>query len=192
MTDIDVRKWVTFTEEVNHEGGAAAEPPLVKAAVGAVIVNPYAGRYADDLGELIGPSAGLAKELVARCAAALGTYEPEACGKGAIVGVAGEQEHGVACLTTPFGDAMRGGIGGSTWVTSTTKVAAAGTALDVPLAYKSALFVREFYDTVTIAVPDGPRPDEIVVIAAMANRGRVHHRVGGLAKVEATAGDGLR
>jgi hypothetical protein len=192
MTDIDVRKWVTFTEEVNHEGGPAADPPLVKAAVGAVIKNPYAGRYADDLEELIGPSTDLAKELVARCAAALGTHQPEACGKGAIVGVAGEQEHGVACLTTPFGDAMRNGIGGNTWVTSTTKVAAAGAALDVPLAYKSALFVREFYDTVTLTVPDGPRPDEIVVIAAMANRGRVHHRVGGLAKAEATVGDGLQ
>lgn len=187
-----VRKWLTVVEEINADGGDPVDPPLRKGAVAAVIRNPYAGRWSEDLDELIGPSGALAQELVRRCAAAVGDGAAEGCGKGAIVGVAGEQEHGVACLTTPFGDAMRDGIGGNTWVTSTTKVAAAGAALDVPLAYKRALFVREFYDTVTIAIPDAPRPDEIVVIAAMSTRGRVHHRVGGLAKAEATVGDGLR
>jgi len=187
-----VRAWTTLVQEAHSDGGPAVDEPLVKAAVGAVIANPYAGRYSESLDALLEPSGELAAELVARCAAALGGRDPESCGKAAIVGVAGEQEHGVACLTTPFGDAMRDGIGGNTWVTSNTKVAAAGTAIDVPLAYKRALFVREFYDTVTFCVPDGPRPDEIVVIAAMASRGRVHHRVGGLAKVQAIAGDGLR
>jgi hypothetical protein len=189
---LDVRKWLTLIEEANHEGGPPADPPQVKAATAAVIANPYAGGFSDSLADLVEPSAELAHELVERCAAALGADEAEGCGKGAIVGVAGEQEHGVACLTTPFGDAMRGGIGGTTWVTSTTKVGAAGAGLDVPLAYKRALFVREFYDTITVSVPDAPRPGEIVVIAAMSTRGRVHHRVGGLAKVEAIQGDGLR
>lgn len=189
---LTVRKWVTHVEEISTDGGPAIDPPLVKAAVGAVITNPYAGRYAETLELLIEPSAALARELVDRCARALGAREPESCGKGAIVGAAGEQEHGVACLTTPFGDAMRDRIGGITWVTSTSKVAGPGTSLDVPLAYKGALFVREFYDTVTIAVPDGPRADEIVVIAAMASGGRPHHRVGGLAKDEVAVGDGLR
>lgn len=187
-----VRTWVIFVEEVHSDGGPPVDPPLVKAAVAAVIRNPYAGRWSDDLGKLIEPSAALARELVARCAGALGGSEAEGCGKGAIVGTAGEQEHGVACLTTPFGDAMRDGIGGLTWVTSTTKVAAAGATLDVPLAYKRALFVRELYDTISVAIPGAPRPDEIAVIAAMSTRGRVHHRVGGLAKEDATAGDGLR
>jgi hypothetical protein len=192
MPTLSVRAWVTFTQDVRSDTGPAVDEPLVKAAVGAVIANPYAGRHAASLDELLEPSGALAAELVARCARALGGREPQSCGKAAIVGVAGEQEHGVACLTTPFGDAMRDGIGGSTWVTSNTKVAATGSPIDVPLAYKRALFVREFYDTVTFCVPDGPRPDEIVVIAAMASRGRVHHRVGGLAQAEATAGDGLR
>jgi len=192
MPTLSVRAWVTFTQEVRSDSGPAVEEPLVKAAVGAVIANPYAGRHAPSLDELLEPSGALAGELVARCAGALDGREPQSCGKAAIVGVAGEQEHGVACLTTPFGDAMRDGIGGSTWVTSNTKVAAAGSPIDVPLAYKRALFVREFYDTVTFCVPDGPRPDEIVVIAAMASRGRVHQRVGGLTKAAATAGDGLR
>jgi len=188
---LDVRKWVTFVEEVRHEGGPVASPPLLKAAAMAVVANPYAGRFADDLSELVDPSGELAEELVRRCKAALGV-EAESCGKGAVVGVDGEQEHGVACLTTPFGDAMRDGIGGSTWVTSATKVGPAGTAIDVPLAYKRALFVREFYDAVTVSVPDAPRPGELVVVAALASRGRVHQRVGGLAKQDATRGDGLR
>jgi hypothetical protein len=192
MTSLSVRTWATFSEEIHHDGGPPVEPPLVRAAVAAVIANPYAGRYAETLDELIDPSETLARELVARCAAALGGHAAEGCGKGAIIGTAGEQEHGVACLTTPFGDAMREGIGGLTWVTSTTKVAGPGATLDVPLAYKRALFVREFYDTISVTVPGAPRPGEIVVIAAMSSRGRPHHRVGGLAKEDATKGDGLR
>jgi Amino acid synthesis len=188
--ELQVRKWLTVVEEVASDGGPRVDPPLRKAAVAAVIHNPYAGRWSETLDDLVEPSGELATELVARCKEALGA-EAESCGKGAIVGVAGEQEHGVACMTTPFGDALRDGIGGTTWVTSNSKVAAAGTAIDIPLAYKTALFVREFYDTVTVSVPDGPRPDEIAVIVAMASRGRVHSRLGGLAKADA-AGDGLR
>jgi hypothetical protein len=187
----EVRNWVTVVQEINTDGGPIVDSPLVKAAVAAIIPNPYAGRYSESLDELIDASVELSRELVARCIRALGPLEAESCGKGAIVGIAGEQEHGVACLTTPFGDAMREGIGGTGWVTSTTKVAGAGSTLDVPLAYKRALFVREFYDTISVTIPNGPRPDEIAVIAAVASRGRVHHRVGGLAKADAV-GDGLR
>ena len=191
MSELEIRAWYTHVEQINADGGPAVDEPLVKAAVTAVITNPYAGRWSEDLAELIGPSGELAVELVERCKAALGGREAESCGKGAIVGVNGEQEHGVACLTTPFGDAMREGIGGTGWVTSATKMGSAGTVIDVPLAYKKALFVREFYDAITVSTPTGPRPNEIAVIAAMATRGRVHHRIGGLAKNEAK-GDGLR
>ncbi|MEN2740603.1 amino acid synthesis family protein [Microbacterium sp. X-17] len=191
MTMPQVRSWHTVIQEIATDGGPVVDEPLVKVAVAAIIANPYAGAYSESLQELIDGSVELSRELVARCIAALGGREAESCGKGAIVGIAGEQEHGVACLTTPFGDAMREGIGGTGWVTSTTKVAGAGATLDVPLAYKRALFVREFYDTISITLPNGPRPDEIAVIAAVASRGRVHHRVGGLAKADAI-GDGLR
>lgn len=191
MSDLQIRAWYTHVEQLNADGGPAVAEPLVKAAVTAVIMNPYAGRYSDDLSELIDPSGALAVALVERCKMALGGAEAESCGKGAIVGLAGEQEHGVACLTTPFGDAMRNGIGGTGWVTSATKVGTAGTAIDVPLAYKKALFVREFYDAITVTIPTGPRPNEIAVIAAMGTRGRVHHRIGGLTKADAV-GDGLR
>lgn len=188
---LHVRKWYAVVEEVLDDGGPPVETPLRKAAVAAVITNPYAGRWSRDLDELVGPSGELARALVARCVQVLGV-PAESCGKAAVVGVDGEQEHGVACMTIPFGDALREGIGGSTWVTSTSKVGAAGEPIDVPLAYKRALFVREFYDTVTVRVPDAPRPGEILVIAALASRGRVHSRVGGLTIAEATVGDGLR
>jgi hypothetical protein len=191
MDSLAVRAWYTTVEEIRSDGGPPADPPLVKAAVTAVIANPYAGRFSESLELLIGPSGSLAAELVERCKRALGGHEAQSCGKGAIIGLAGEQEHGVACLTTPFGDAMRGGIGGTGWVTSATKMGTAGTPIDVPLAYKKALFVREFYDAITVTVPTGPRPDEIAVIAAMGSRGRVHHRIGGLAQADAI-GDGLR
>lgn len=191
MSDFEIRAWHTTTEEIHTDGGPAVHEPLLKVAVAAVIKNPYAGRYDEALDDLIEPSGALAERLVGRCVRALGGAEAESCGKGAIVGLAGEQEHGVACLTTPFGDAMRNGIGGTGWVTSATKMGTAGTPIDVPLAYKRALFVREFYDAITITIPTGPRADEIAVIAAMASRGRVHHRIGGLAKADAV-GDGLR
>lgn len=192
MNDLEVRTWYTTVEEIHTDGGPRVEEPLIKAAVTAIIKNPYANRaYSDDLSELLEPSGALAVELVERCKAALGGAEAESCGKGAVVGLAGEQEHGVACLTTPFGDAMRNGIGGTGWVTSATKMGTAGTVIDIPLAYKKALFVREFYDAISVALPTGPRADEIAVIAALATRGRVHHRIGGLGKAE-SIGDGLR
>lgn len=191
MGSPEVRRWVTAVEEINTDGGPFVDPPLVKTAVAAIISNPYADGYSERLDDLIDFSVELSRELVGRALAALDGREAESCGKGAIVGTAGEQEHGVACLTTPFGDAMREGIGGNGWVTSTTKVGSAGSVLDVPLAYKKALFVREFYDTISVTIPGGPRSDEIAVIAALGTRGRVHHRVGGLAKADAI-GDGLR
>jgi hypothetical protein len=186
-----VRKWLAQVEETWPDGGQSVHPPGMRAAVAAVIKNPYSGRWSESLDELIAPSGELAREIVRRATRALGA-EAESCGKGAVVGLAGEVEHGIACLTTPFGDALREGIGGLTWVTSNAKVAPAGTPIDIPLAHKRALFVRSHYDTLTIAVPDAPRPDEIVVIAVVASGGRVSQRVGGLRQEDATKGDGLR
>lgn len=187
----EVRRWLTVVDEIHHDGGPAVPVPTRRAAVAVVIKNPYANRWSGALDELIKPSGAMAVEMISRAKAALGVT-PESCGKAAIVGSAGEQEHGVACLTTPFGDALRDGIGGTTWVTSATKVAAPGSSVDVPLAHKRALFVRDFYDAMTVSVPDGPRPDEIVMIVALSSAGRVHARLGGLALPDATAGDGLR
>lgn len=188
----EVRSWFSVRHEIQHDGGAPAETPLVKAAVAVVVHNPLAGRQVDDLDELIAPSPWLGAELGRRAAALLGEQPVASYGKAGIAGLAGEQEHAVACLTTVFGDPFRDAVGGgAAWIPSVTKSASAGTALDIPLAHKDALYVRSHYDAVTIAVPDAPRPHELLLCVGVASGGRVHHRVGGLS-ADAAVGDGLR
>ncbi|TAM71044.1 MAG: amino acid synthesis family protein [Microbacteriaceae bacterium] len=184
----EVREWFGFVQEVRHEGGTPADEPLVKAAAGVVIANPFAGRYVEDLSPLTAPSASIGTALGRRAAALLGSRPVEGYGKGGIAGLSGEQEHVVACVTTVFGDAFRDAVGGgAAWISSATKTASAGTPLDIPLAFKDEIYVRSHYDAVTVAVPDGPRPDELMIVVAVASGGRIHNRVGGLSREEALA-----
>jgi hypothetical protein len=185
MDAYDVRAWHGVVQEVRHEGGPAAGEPLLKAACAVVIANPFAGRHVQDLSALVAPSAALGSELGRRAAALLGGREVESYGKGGIAGISGEQEHVVACVTTVFGDAFREAVGGGrAWISSTSKTAAPGTPLDIPLAYKDEVYVRSHYDAMTIAVPDAPRPDELLICVAVATGGRVHERVGGMKVAE--------
>lgn len=181
----EVREFHSTIQEIVHEGGPAAEQPLLKACVGAVIRNPFAGRYVEDLSPLIAPSAALGTELGRRAVALLGGRTVEGYGKGGIAGLAGEQDHVVACVTTVFGNAFRDAVGGgAAWISSTTKTAAAGTAIDIPLAYKDEVYVRSHYDAISFQVPDGPRPDELLICVAVSTSGRIHERVGGLSVAE--------
>ena len=190
--DYQVRRWYRLAEEVVHDGGPPATPTLIKAAAAVAIRNPFAGTYEGDLEPLIEPSARLGAALAQRAIELLEGRPVESYGKGGIAGVNGEQEDVVACVTTPFGDALRDASGGgAAWVSSATKVAAAGASIDIPLAYKDALYVRSHYDAITLVVPDAPRPSELLIALAVASGGRVHHRVGGLSKDEAV-GDGQR
>lgn len=183
-----VRAFYSFVQETLHELGPAPEEPLVKAAVAAVIANPFAGRWVDDLSPLTAPSASLGTVLGERALALLGGRPAESYGKGGVAGVHGEQEHVVACVTTVFGNALRDAIGGGeAWISSATKVAGAGTTIDIPLAYKDEVYVRSHYDAITITLPDAPRPDEIVIIAAVATGGRVNARVGGMTVADVQA-----
>jgi len=191
---LDIRKVVLYLEEVRSEGGRSDEAgPLRKVAALAVIRNPYAGRpWSGALDELVGPSGELATLLAERALGALGG-EVDGYGKGAIIGLAGEQEHANACLTSVFGDAFRDAVGGAmAWLPSVTKRAGAGAAMDIPVAYRQALWVRSHYDAITIGVPDAPLPDEILVGLAVTNRGRINARLGGLAKADVRGEDGLR
>ncbi len=190
---LDVRKWATFIEEIRSEMGRGdGGPPLRKVAVCAVVRNPHAGRFVQDLGDLVAASEALGDEMSTRAAAALGG-RVESYGKGGIVGINGDQEHINALLTTVFGDVLRKHAdGGMAWIPSMTKRGVAGTSIDIPLAHKDALYVRSHYDGITVAVPDAPGPDEIVVIAAYANRGRLNARLGGLASKDVKGQDGLR
>lgn len=152
----------------------------MKVAVGVVIRNPFAGKFVSDLSALTDPSPAIGHALGGRAAALLGDRPIESYGKGGIAGTAGEQEHVVACVTTAFGDPLRQQVGGGlAWISSVTKVASPGTAIDIPLAHKDELYIRSHYDAVTFCVPDGPRPDELLICVAVASGPRVHQRVGG-------------
>jgi hypothetical protein len=176
-----VRAWHSFVQETVHELGPAPEQPLVKAAVAVVFENPFTGRWVEDLSPLTDGSESLGTELGRRAVALLGGRPVESYGKGGLVGVNGEQEHIVACVTTVFGNALRAAVGGGeAWISSATKVAATGASIDIPLAYKDEVYVRSHYDAITLTLPDAPRPDEIVIIAAVATGGRVNARVGGM------------
>ncbi len=183
-----IRKVVTYSEEIRIEGGRADDPPLRKAAAAAVVNNPYAGRpYSEELAEIVDSSAELGKLLGEAAAAAIGV-PVESYGKASLVGTNGEQEHAVAIKTSVFGDAFREAIGGATaWLPSSSKRCAPGATIDVPLCYKDEVWVRSHYDAVTLMIPDAPGPDEIVLVVAVASRGRMNARLGGKTIEEARA-----
>jgi Amino acid synthesis len=187
--DVAVRKLLTVREEVLTEGGRGDRGgPLVRVAALAVIANPYVGRPVSvELEELVAPSGAVGTLLGSRAAAALDA-PVESVGLAAVVGLAGEQEHAAACLAGGFGDAFRETVGGArAWTASVTKRCTAGEPVDVPLAYKDELWVVSHADAITVRVPDAPAPDEIVVVAAVASRGRIHARLGGMSKEDADA-----
>jgi hypothetical protein len=186
-----IKRLLTFVDEVRHEAGQRAEPPLRKVAAVAVIDNPFAGRYEPDLGPLTDASTAIGREISLAAVAMLGG-KPESYGKAALIGMNGEQEHGVAMLTTVFGNAMRdAAAGGKAWISSFTKRVAPGATIDIPLAHKDALYVRSHYDGITLTLYDAPLPNEIAIICAYANRGRPNHRVGGPKASEIKGLDGL-
>jgi hypothetical protein len=189
---IEVRKFVTIVEHVEREAGIEVSPPLRKVAVAAVVRNPYAGRYSGDLREIIEPSRELGDRIGRLLVEAMGG-PVQSYGKAAIVGTNGEVEHTHAFLTSVLADRLREAVGGGkAWISSTGKRGAMGAEIDVPLAYKDALFVRSHYDTITVRVADAPEPDEVVVILAGANRGRPNFRLGGLSIEDVKGEDGLR
>ncbi len=187
-----VRKVLSFVEEVRGEAGHSANPPLRKVAVAAIIANPYAGKYVDDLAPLTQRSEALGREITSLAISLLGNLKAESYGKAAIIGLNGEQQHGSAMLTTVFGNVMREAAGGGkAWISSFTKRAAPGSTIDIPLAHKDALYVRSHYDGISIMLPDAPLPDELAIICAYANRGQLNHRIGGIAASEIKGRDGL-
>jgi hypothetical protein len=183
-----VKRWLTFIEETPAPG----EEPLRKVAVVAVVANPYAGRFVQDLKPMIEASAELGRLMAERSLQAMGTFKARSYGKGGIVGTAGEQEHVNALLTTAFAEPVRAAMGGGkAWISSMTKRGGPGTTIDIPFNHKDALYVRSFYDGITLTLHDAPLPDEIAIIAGFANRGRINARVGGLRPEDVKGADGL-
>ncbi|VVE29563.1 peptide synthetase [Pandoraea cepalis] len=191
---IKIRKWHLVREEVLHnEFGIAADgEPLQKLGIAAVVTNPYAGRYVENLDDVVRDSEWLGEQFVQKLDQYLAGAEIQSYGKACIVGIAGEYEHGNAFITTRFADPIRARLGGAkAWIPSTGKRSSAGASIDVPLAHMNALYVRSHYDTLSVSIADSPAPDEIVIVCAFATRGRLHARLGGLSANEVKGNDGL-
>ncbi|WP_441231850.1 amino acid synthesis family protein [Tardiphaga sp. 215_C5_N2_1] len=191
---LDIRRLLCFTDHKEVEAGHRHEQPLRRVAAVAIVANPYAGRYVEDLSEAIAASVEVGAVLAKLAVEAMGSYKVESYGKGGVVGLGGELEHANAMLTTTFATPLREAVGGAeAWIPSFTKLAAPGCLIDVPLAHKDALYVRSHYDGVSVTLPpDAPAADEVALIVCLANRGRLNARVGGLNARDIGGKDGLR
>jgi len=191
----EIRKIVTFVEETRIEGGKPVDPPTRRAAAVAVIRNPYAGTFVEDLTPLAEVGEELGRLLTERAVAALGIAGPsvESYGKAALVGADGELEHAAAILHPKLGAPVRKALGkGASIIPSSKKRGGPGAPLDVPLGHKDAAFVRSHFDGMEVRIADAPRADEILVAIAVTDSGRPHPRVGGLTKEQIKGEDGLR
>ena len=191
----DIRKLIVQVDEIRIEMGRPIDPPTRRALAMAVIANPYAGRYSENLDELVAIGEELGGLLGDRCVAALGIEKDaaESYGKAAIVGEAGELEHAAAILHPKLGAPLRVAVGkGAALVPSAKKRGGLGTAIDVPLGHKDAAFVRSHFDAMEARVSDAPRANEIVVAVVVTDSGRPLARIGGLQVSEIKGEDGLR
>jgi len=194
MPEVEIRKRLVIVEEIFHEGGPPAATPLRRGAIIAVIRNPFAGRYVEEIAGFMDDLKPLGLAMAQQLIQALGG-DPKAIqgyGKGAIVGAAGELEHG-ALWHVPGGYAMREALGGAkAIVASAKKVGGPGARLDVPVTHIDASYVRSHFDAMEVGVPDGPKADEIALVLVMTTGARIHARVGGLKASEIKGEDGLR
>jgi hypothetical protein len=190
-----IRKIVTVVEETHSEMGRAVVPPVRRAAAIAVIENPYAGIFVEDLAELINAGEELGGLLTERAVAALGipATKVESYGKAAVVGENGELEHAAAILHPKLGGPMRKVLGkGAALIPSAKKRGGPGGPLDIPLGHKDAAYVRSHFDGMEVRINDSPRANEILVAVAVTDSGRPLARIGGLAKDQIKGEDGLR
>ena len=194
MPEIVIRKRLTQIEEIFHEGGKPSSEPLRRGAVLCVIRNPFAGRYVEDIAGFMDDLTPLGVAMARALLGALGgdPTRIQSYGKGAIVGAAGELEHG-ALWHVPGGYAMREILGeAKAIVPSAKKVGGPGTRLDVPITHINASYVRSHFDAMEVGISDAPRADEIMLALVMTTGARIHARVGGLKASEIKGEDGLR
>jgi hypothetical protein len=191
----EIRKILVFVEETRREMGQPVEPATRKAAAVAIIKNPCAGQYVQDLEPLMAIGEELGGLLGERAVQALGVQptQIESFGKAAVVGEGGELEHAAAILHPRLGKPLRQAVEkGAALVPSAKKMGGLGTPIDVPLGHKDAAFVRSHFDAMEVRVPDAPRASEILVAVAVTDSGRPLPRIGGLQKHEIVGKDGLR
>lgn len=193
MPDVKIRKFSVSVEEIYHEGGQPTARPLMRATALAVIENPFAGRYEPNIEGFMDELKPLGLELAQKLVDSLGgVSNVEGYGKGAIVGGAGEIEHG-ALWHVPGGYAMRELLGDAkAIVPSTKKVGAPGTRLDIPVTHINASYVRSHFDSIEVGLNDSPKANELLLALVMTSGARIHQRVGGLQAADIQGRDGLR
>ena len=194
MPEVRIRKKLTVVEEIFHEGGPVAQMPLRRVAALTVIHNPFAGRYVEDISDFMDDLKPLGLDMARSMLKALGgdVHSVAGYGKGAIVGSAGELEHG-ALWHAPGGYGMREVLNGAkAIVASTKKVGGPGTRLDVPITHIHASYVRSHFDAMEVGINDAPRADEMLLALVMTTGARIHARTGGLQAGDIKGEDGLR
>jgi hypothetical protein len=190
---LKIRRTYSVIESNSEAAGQKVAIPVRKVAVVAVLENPYAGRYVEDLSPLIEASVGLGAMMAEMALEALGSYKVQSYGKGALVGLNGEAEHASALVTTAYANPLRDAIGGGkAWISSMVKMATPGCLIDIPMNHKDDVYVRSHYDGMTISLQDTPMADEIAIIFCMASHGRIGARVGGLTHEEVIQRDNLK
>ena len=195
MAIVKIRKLVTTVDEIHYEMGKTISPPTKRAAAIAVIQNPFAEFYQENLEDLMSIGEQLGSLLGKRCIEALGIKpsEAESYGKAALIGENGELEHGAALLHPRMGAPLRREVGkGAALVPSSKKRGSMGDTLDIPLGHKDAAYIRSHFDSMEVRVNDAPRANEILVAIAITDSGRPLPRVGGLKAEDAEGKDGLR
>ena len=190
---IDVRKLVLAVEDVWHDSGPRKAAPLRRGSIAALLENPYAGAYVEDIQPMMEALKPLGHEMARRLIDVLGGPKAiEGYGKGALIGLGGELEHG-ALWHVPGGYGMRDLLEGShAIVPSTTKIGAAGASIDIPIHHRVAAYVRSHFDSLEVRIPDGPRANEMLLVLAMTTGPRPHARVGGLRVDQIEKFDGQR
>ena len=193
LPEVNVRKWLLNVEDAWHDGGARTAQPLKRGSIAAVLHNPYAGRFVDDIQPMMEALKPLGRAMAQRLIEALGGPAAiQAYGKGAMIGLNGELEHG-ALWHLPGGYGMRDLLEGShAIVPSTTKVGSAGACIDIPIHHRVAAYVRSHFDSVEVRVADAPRADEMLLVLAMTTGPRLHERVGGFRADQISKLDGQR
>jgi hypothetical protein len=191
----EIRKIVVVVDETFTEMRRAVSPPVRRAAAMAVIANPFAGKYVEDLTPLMDMGEELGRILSEKAVAALGINgaTAEGYGKAALVGEDGEMEHAAALLHPKMGTPVRKTLKkGAALIPSSKKRGAPGSELDIPLGHKDAAYVRSHFDGMQVSITDAPRANEIVVAVAVTTGGRPLPRVGGLKASDIKGEDGLR
>lgn len=182
---MEIRSQLTIEEETLIEGGKPLQSPIKKVAAIVVITNPFAGRYVDDLTELIDTGEELGALLVDRILRVLDPKEVESYGKACIVGESGELEHSAALMHPTFGGPIRKAIGGGkAIIPSTKKIGGPGTRIDIPFFYKDEIYVMSHLNSMEVGIPDAPKSDEILLALAMTTGGRPHPRIPGGVAIE--------